>query len=132
MPAEDRAVLGSGASALAWGLLHPQVSADDNRLARLTRAGCVAALRALPAGDASLVQRSGVFQIAQDDAELAQWRAIAAALDLPPDYARLVQGAEARGLVGLEPRRGGWWFEQGALVAAAPKVPTVPVVCQKS
>jgi tRNA 5-methylaminomethyl-2-thiouridine biosynthesis bifunctional protein len=111
-------VPGSGASALAWGLLHPQVSADDNRLARLTRAGCAAALRALPAGDASLVQRRGVFQIAQDEAELEHWRAIAAALELPAEHARLVEGAQAQPLLGLAPRRGGWWFAQGALVAA--------------
>jgi tRNA 5-methylaminomethyl-2-thiouridine biosynthesis bifunctional protein len=111
-------VPGSAASALAWGLLHPQISADDNRLARLTRAGCAAALRALPALDAALVQRTGVFQIAQDEAELEHWRDIAATLDLPPDYARLIEGEEARVLVGLAPRRGGWWFAQGALVAA--------------
>ena len=43
----DSAPPGSGASALPWGLMHPQFAVDDNLLARLTRAGSAATARAL-------------------------------------------------------------------------------------
>lgn len=111
-------VPGAGASALAWGLLHPQISADDNVLARLTRAGYFADLRALAECDADTFQRVGVLQIADSEEELALWTAARRPFELPADFARLLSRAEAVRHAGLAPRRGGWWFPGGGLVAA--------------
>lgn len=111
-------VPGAGASALAWGLLHPQISSDDNLLARLTRAGYFADRSALAGADADLFQRVGVLQIAAADAEFALWRDAARPFALPAAYARLLDARAAAGAAGLAPRRGGWWFPGGGLVAA--------------
>ena len=109
-------VPGAGASALAWGLLHPQISADDNVLARLTRAGFFADRRALEGS--ACFQPVGVLQIADGEDELGQWRDAKRPFALPADYARLLEVEEAARQAGLRPRRGGWWFPGGGLVAA--------------
>lgn len=114
----------AGASALPWGLLHPQITADDSLLARLTRAGFFASRRALvrlaPAGgcgERPLWQHSGVLQLARTDEEAARLKALAQRLRLPTDYARWIDADEAQQEVGIKPRRGGWWFADGALVS---------------
>lgn len=109
-------VAGAGASALAWGLLHPQISADDNVLARLTRAGFFADLHALERSEN--FQRVGVLQIADSEGEFLQWRDAKRPFALPGDYARLLDVEAAARHAGLRPRRGGWWFPGGGLVAA--------------
>ncbi|MGE5336961.1 MAG: tRNA (5-methylaminomethyl-2-thiouridine)(34)-methyltransferase MnmD, partial [Gemmatimonadota bacterium] len=114
----------SRASGLPWGLLYPQITADDSVLARLTRAGFYASRRALrtlaaAGGERILWQVCGVFRQAGDVAEEAEWRALAVRLQLPSQFARFVDVGEAGRLLGAAPLRGGWWFADGALVSAA-------------
>jgi tRNA 5-methylaminomethyl-2-thiouridine biosynthesis bifunctional protein len=111
-----------GASALPAGLLHPQVTADDGRLARLTRAGFFAARAALqrlaPDGDGRLWRAAGVLQ--RLDATQARGApAIAQALGLPPAYAVFTDAAAIQAQVGALAGGCGWWFPGGAAVAPA-------------
>lgn len=113
----------AGASGLPAGLLHPQIAADDSRLARLTRAGFVASLQQLQQlqqldGAASLARVAGIFQQAESAQESAAWRAAIDALGLPPAYAQVLDAHAAAAHVGLAPHRAGLWFPQGAVVAA--------------
>jgi len=108
----------AAASALPWGLVHPQFAADDNLLARLTRAGFLLGRQRL--ASAPYWQPGGVFQQARDEAEAARWRAaLGASDDWPRDYLRWVELDEAAALVGAAPCRGGLWFAQGGVVSAA-------------
>jgi tRNA 5-methylaminomethyl-2-thiouridine biosynthesis bifunctional protein len=108
----------AAASALPWGLVHPQFAADDNLLARLTRAGFLLGRQRL--ASAPYWQPGGVFQQARDEAEAARWRtALGACDDWPRDYLRWVGADEAAALIGMAPCRGGLWFAQGGVVSAA-------------
>ena len=116
----------SGASALPWGLLYPQITADDSVLARLTRAGFFASRAALaqlaPAGGwegRPLWQSCGVFKQAHDETELAAWSAADGQEALPTQFAQMCDADAASARLGMRPQRGGWWFPQGALVSAA-------------
>lgn len=109
------------ASALPWGLLHPQIARDDNLLARLTRAGFLlglAQLAAAAAADSPVWQPGGVLQVARDDAEAAALQAALRDLGLPPQFAQWLDASAAASRAGLAPPRGGLWFAQGGLVAA--------------
>jgi len=114
-----------GASALPWGLLHPHFAADDALLARLMRAGVAATHAALARtldtdGDhdgLTIARRSGVLQIAGDDATLAYWQQAVAAAGLPVQYVVPCDAARAAAYTGLAPRRGGLWWPQGAVVS---------------
>ncbi len=121
---ERAAQIASGASALPWGLLYPQITADDSVLARLTRAGFFASRFALTTltperRGSHLWQPFGVFKQAHDDDELAAWSVLLAQAGLPPEFAALCDADQAQSRLGLRPRRGGWWFPSGALVSAA-------------
>lgn len=107
-----------GASALPWGLLHPQIAADDSLLARLTRAGLLLARARLAAADAALWRDCGVFQQARDEVEATAWRAALSALGFPPAYAAWIDADAAAQKLGMRPRRGGLWFAHGAVVSA--------------
>ena len=137
---ERAAQIASGASALPWGLLYPQITADDSVLARLTRAGLFASRSALttlaPDPHASHLWRSpGVFKQAHDDEELAAWSALQASSRLPSEFAALLDAAAAQSRLGVHPRRGGWWFPAGAVVSAAAwcktalALPSIEVQC---
>lgn len=107
-----------GASALPWGLLHPQIAADDGVLARLTRAGFLLARAKLVAADAALWRDCGVFQQARDEVEAMAWRTALSALGFPPEYAAWIDAETAAAKLGVRPRRGGLWFARGAVVSA--------------
>lgn len=109
---------GRGASALPWGLLHPQIAAADSVLARLTRAGFLLARARLDAADAALWRDCGVFQQARDEVEATAWRAALCGLGLPPQYAAWIDADAAAEKLGMRPRRGGLWFARGAVVSA--------------
>jgi tRNA 5-methylaminomethyl-2-thiouridine biosynthesis bifunctional protein len=122
----DSAVPGRGASALPWGLMHPHFSADDNRLARLTRAGSAMALRAMrrvaPGGrhaGQSAWQTSGVFQKAASDVEARRWCTTVEHLRLPPEYVRWVDAAAATALLGVAPAQAGLWWPGGVVASPA-------------
>jgi tRNA 5-methylaminomethyl-2-thiouridine biosynthesis bifunctional protein len=115
-----------GASALPWGMLHPHVSADDNVVARLSRAGFFAALAQLARDAPDGTQRGvrvwqhvGTFVQAADEQEAQRWHALAAGIRAPEQFVRFLRADEAQARIGLAPRTGGWWFGQGAIVAAA-------------
>lgn len=114
----------SGASALPWGLLHPQMAVDDAPLARLTRAGVAATraalARSVPTGAVdglTIVRKTGVFQKADGDATLARWQSAIAQLGLPPAYVEALDRATAAQRVGMTPKHGGLWWPHGALVS---------------
>lgn len=114
------------ASALPWGLLHPQFAIDDAPLARLTRAGAAAALATLARTSAlhgvhgeAIACTHGAFQIAPDDATFDRWRQAIAARALPPDFVVALDAAAAHELIGLRPRRGGVWWPRGSVVSPA-------------
>ena len=116
----------AGASALPWGLLQPQITADDNDASRLARAGFWAARAMLeevaPGGrrrDEWLWRAHGTLVQANDAAEAARWRELALALDLPEAFVQFRAAAEAVHMLGVPPRNAGWWFPLGASVAAA-------------
>jgi len=114
------AAAAGGASALPWGLLHPQLARDDNVLARLTRAGFLLGTAQLASlrNAASLWRPAGVLQQARNDAEVEAMAATLRALPMPPSYVRWLDAAEATLQLGLRPRRGGYWFERGGIVSA--------------
>lgn len=123
----ERAHSVTGASAPPWGLLHPQVTSDDNDTTRLTRAGFLLAYEQLTRFAAAATthenatwQELGAFVQARDTVEAARWRASAQALGLPDDFARFHAPEEIASALGAAPRQGGWWFPRAARVAAAP------------
>ena len=119
----DSAAAGSGASALPWGLMHPQFAVDDNLLARLTRAGSAVTARALervaPQGaqaGRAVWQRDGFFQMV-DPADVERWRSALAALRLPCEYVEWLSAEQAAGRLGVAPAREGLWWPEGRLVS---------------
>jgi len=110
-----------GASALPCGLLHPWLAADDSNAARLVRAGFLLARRQLaepPSGDA-LIKPCGILQIAGDETGDGPWPELLRLQRWPADFVRWCTPHEAERAVGLRPRRGGLWFDSGAVVSAA-------------
>jgi tRNA 5-methylaminomethyl-2-thiouridine biosynthesis bifunctional protein len=118
----ERARSVTGASAPPWGLLHPQVTSDDNDAARLTRAGFLLACEQLKAKmhEHPAWHELGVFVQARDALEAARWRAAALSLGLPEDFARFHAPDEIAAALGAAPRQGGWWFPHAIRIAAAP------------
>jgi tRNA 5-methylaminomethyl-2-thiouridine biosynthesis bifunctional protein len=119
----DSAPHGSGASALPWGLMHPQFAVDDSLLARLTRAGSAATARALervaPQGaqaGRAVWQRDGFFQVV-DPADAKRWRSGLGALHLPREYVEWLSVEEAAHRLGVAPAREGLWWPDGRLVS---------------
>jgi tRNA 5-methylaminomethyl-2-thiouridine biosynthesis bifunctional protein len=113
---------GSGASALPGGLLHPQLSRDDNVLSRVTRAGFLLGqrqLRALGSGDDMPAwNECGVLLQAGNDAEAGEMRTAIAGLALPPSYAQWLDADAAARRAGMAVHRGGLWFGSGGVVSA--------------
>jgi tRNA 5-methylaminomethyl-2-thiouridine biosynthesis bifunctional protein len=119
----------AGASALPWGLMHPHFAADDNVLARLTRAGAahtVAALQRVAAtGDrptGPVWRRTGVFQQIAEPSDAPRWRVALDRMRLPAGYVRWMDCAEAADLLGADPARSGLWWPDGHVVAPAAMV----------
>ena len=113
-----------GASALPWGLMHPQFAVDDGVLARLTRTGAAHAEQSLrrtaPRGtcaSAAVWRCDGVFQQAADEAELARWRRAIERRKLPAGYVQALDVDDALRRAGIAPRRGGLWWPAGLLVS---------------
>lgn len=114
--AERPATIGTG---MPGGLAHVQLSADDNHLSRLTRAGMAALRRALPPGRDDLTLPGGVMMTPADDAEAVRMQAWRDTLRLPPDTARWLDDGAAASALGL-PRAGPGWLVDGAVLANAP------------
>lgn len=122
----ERSGVASGASALPWGLLHPHLAADDNRLARLTRAGCFATRDTLSrvasmrvASDETMWRSTGVFEVARDGDEQHRWRSALARFALPSAWCEPLGQDAAAERLGLRPRGPGIWWPQAAVVEPA-------------
>jgi tRNA 5-methylaminomethyl-2-thiouridine biosynthesis bifunctional protein len=109
----------AAASALPWGLFHPQFALDDNVAARLTRAGFLLGRRRLGEAASSHWQPTGVFRQAADEAEAARWRAALQAAAWPEEFLRWLDAGAAAQRLGCAPCRGGLWFAQGGSIATA-------------
>lgn len=117
---ERHAAPAQEASGNLAGVLRPLLSLDDNRLARLTRAGFLLALRHLRqlelAGLGLRWQTCGVLQLARDARHEATQRATIARHGYPADFARFVERELATQLVGHPAGTGGWHFPGGGWV----------------
>ena len=111
----------SGASALPAGLLHPTLSADDSHAARLSRAGFLFARGELdrPHCGEALSTSSGVLQMEGGDRDEDRWPHLLQQQRWPAGFVRWCRASEAADAAGLRPRRGGLWFDRGAVVSAA-------------
>lgn len=121
---EQAAAPAQGASGNLAGVLRPLPSLDDNRLARLTRAGFLATrrhiqdLQSLPhlqnAADVRW-QACGVLHLGRDDAH-AQTQAKVASQADNPDYVQFWAAAQVSAALHRPVPQGGWWFPHGGWV----------------
>jgi tRNA 5-methylaminomethyl-2-thiouridine biosynthesis bifunctional protein len=111
---------GQGASGNLAGVLRPLPSLDDNRLARLTRAGTLYGIRHLhrlaEQGQAVRWDACGVLHLARDPRHADKQRQVVEAQVPPADYLRFVERDEASALAGWPLEEGGWWFPGGGWV----------------
>lgn len=111
---------GAGASGNLSGVLRPLPSLDDNRLARITRAGALYGLRHLQRlSELGLPVRwdaCGVLHLARDPAHEEKQRRVVEATQAPDDYLRFVDRDQAAELAGWPVAQGGWWFPGGGWV----------------
>ena len=109
-----------GASGNLSGVLRPLPSLDDNRLARITRAGALYGLRHLQRLSAlGLPVRwdaCGVLHLARDPMHEEKQRRVVEAQRAPEDYLRFVERDEASRIAGWPLPLGGWWFSGGGWV----------------
>ncbi len=105
---------GQGASGNLAGVLRPLPSLDDNRLARLTRAGTLYGLAHLAMlerlGHAPRWARSGVLHLARDREHEARQREVVARQRPPQDYLQYVDREQASRIADWPLEAGGWWF----------------------
>jgi len=111
---------GRGASGNKAGVFRPLPSLDDNRLARITRAGFLYGLRHLErlarAGHAPRWEACGVLHLGRDAKQEGKMRAVVDAHQPPADYLRFVSREEAGLLAGWPVEAGGWWFPGGGWI----------------
>lgn len=111
---------GQGASGNLAGVLRPLPSLDDNRLARLTRAGSLYGRRHLEALATCTVpprwEACGVLHLARDPVHEAKQRQVVELQQAPADYLRFVDKDEASRIAGWPLPLGGWWFPGGGWV----------------
>jgi tRNA 5-methylaminomethyl-2-thiouridine biosynthesis bifunctional protein len=108
-------------SAAAIGLVRPIANIRDAVNARLSRAAFLYALQHYAGlerdGFGLEWKPCGVLQVASDDDEARRFRAIAESQGYPEEFLAYVSPEEARAIAQRATRRGGWWFEQGAVVS---------------
>ena len=111
---------GHGASGNRAGVFRPLPSVDDNRLARITRAGFLYGRRHLDAlaaaGHPVRESACGVLHLARDDKQERKMRAVVDAHGYPDGYLRFVDRDEAAQLAGWPVDAGGWWFASGGWI----------------
>ena len=117
---ERGAEVAGAASGNHAGSFHPVVTADDSRLARLTRAATLHARRHWDALDAAghALRRDhcGVLQLARDAREANAQRRALEMLRYPPEYVRAATVEEASAHAGIILGAGGLWFAQSGWV----------------
>lgn len=111
---------GHGASGNKAGVFRPLPSLDDNRLARITRAGFLYGLHHMEnlsaAGHPVRWGQCGVLHLARDTKQEGKMRAVVDAHQAPADYLRFVDAGEAAQIVGWPVALGGWWFPSGGWI----------------
>lgn len=109
-----------GASGNLSGVLRPLPSLDDNRLARITRAGALYAARHLrrlqATGLAVRWAPCGVLHLARDPVHEEKQRRVVEAQQPPHDHLRFVTREEAARIAGCVVPQGGWWFPDGGWI----------------
>lgn len=110
------------------GTFHPLVTPDDSVIARITRAGFLAALSGWPKL-AARWDSCGVLQLARDAKEEASQRRSLSALGLPADYAQLVTREEASEHAGVAVAAPGLWFPRAGWVQPASIVEAQLLAC---
>jgi tRNA 5-methylaminomethyl-2-thiouridine biosynthesis bifunctional protein len=102
------------ASGNAAGLLMPAFSADWNPPTRLTAPSCLYALRSLETlsrgRHGPVWERSGVLQLARDDAHFERQRRIVETFALSDEMAQLVDLEQAAAIAGAAVAGPGWWL----------------------
>jgi tRNA 5-methylaminomethyl-2-thiouridine biosynthesis bifunctional protein len=111
---EAAATPAAGASGNHAGVFRPLPAADDSRLSRLLRAGFLLGRRQFAALPDVKLGWTGVLHLARDAKHENTQRRVAA--DLPADFCRFVERAEAARLAGWPVERGGWWFPQAGWI----------------
>ena len=105
------------------GAFHPLITRDDSHPARLSRAAFSWLLehwRQLNAIGASPEwARCGLLQLARDAREDAAQRSALEALALPPEYAQVLDAAQASACAGVPLAAGGLWFAEGGWIRPA-------------
>ena len=110
------------------GTFHPLVTPDDSVIARITRAGFLAALSRWP----KLAVRwdpCGVLQLARDGKEEDSQRRSLVALGLPSDYAQLVTREEASEHAGVPVAAAGLWYPRAGWARPASLVEAQLLAC---
>ena len=111
---------GQGASGNRAGVFRPLPSLDDNRLARITRAGFLYGrhhlARLAEAGHPVRWTPTGVLHLARDDKQAAKMQAVVDTHQYPTDYLRFADRDEASRLANWPVAQGGWWFPQGGWI----------------
>lgn len=117
---DEAAGPGQGASGNLAGVLRPLPSLDDNRLARLTRAGTLYArhhlARLAAQGHPARWAPCGVLHLARDPVHEGKQRQVVERQQLPEGYLRFVDREEAARRAGWPVELGGWWFPIGGWV----------------
>jgi len=114
---------GQGASSNLAGMLRPLPSVDDNRLARLTRAGFIATRALLASLPDARWAPCGVMHLAREGEHEAQQRRAVEALGFPPELLQFLDHDAAGAKLGWPVDHGGWWFPGGGWVQP-------PAVCR--
>lgn len=114
---DENGAPGLGASGNLAGVLRPLPSVDDNRLARLTRAGYLAT-RALidDLGGAVRWSPCGVMHLARDASHETIQRRTVETLHPPGEYLQFLDREEASAKLAWPADTGGWWFPGGGWV----------------
>ncbi|EXI80573.1 MAG: tRNA 5-methylaminomethyl-2-thiouridine biosynthesis bifunctional protein MnmC [Candidatus Accumulibacter appositus] len=114
---------GQGASGNIAGVLRPLPSLDDNRLARLTRAGfqhaCQHFAALTAAGQPLRWGQTGVLHLARDETHAATQQRVVEIRKAAVDQLYFVDRQQARKLAAWPVASGGWWFPGGAWVDPA-------------
>ncbi len=111
---ERRGAPAQEASGNAAGVLMPAFSLDWNPLTRLTVQSCINAVRWLTglsrAGHAPTWERSGVLQLARDEAHFERQCRITETFALGDELARPVDREQGSALAGVPVAGPGWWL----------------------
>lgn len=109
-----------GASGNLAGVLRPLPSLDDNRLARITRAGTLYGrhhlARLAAAGHPVRWDPCGVLHLAREAIHEGKQRKVVETHQPPAHFLRFVEHDEASAIAGWPVPLGGWWFPEGGWV----------------